>query len=260
MNRLFFLFFIFTSILYGEIKNLSGTYNIEYGFLGKLGTADTYINVDDKNNYKIYAKAYATGIAKLLSGNLVETYESQGKYIDGMFVPNSFKKTRTKRENIRVSEFIFDREEKKIINKIYKKEKKYKPLTDLNSKKEFSFVESNESRVLDFWSDEDILSLFFNIKHYIKDFKQGVQKELVAVGASEKRQGRIDIIVPKGKEYQKLAKMLKKDQNIFIVKIYKQIFASKNGELYMSVNDKGLCDKSILKDVLFFGDVVGTLE
>jgi len=36
-----------------------------------------------------------------------------------------------------------------------------------------------------------------------------------------------------------------------------RIFASAQGELLINLGRDGLCDKAILEDVLFFGDVVG---
>lgn len=259
MIRVFLILILWVVCSFSAVKNLEGVYKIEYGIFGKLGQADAKISVDKNNDYEIKAKAYATGLARVLSGNLVEDYISRGKYVDNSYRPDYFKKVRKKRENLLIVEFFFDHKNKKIIKKEYKKEKKRKPITDI-SHIEYEFVESKKEEVLPFWTKEDILSLFFNVKHYIDGLSKGSTKIVSAVGASDKREGKIDIIIPDQIRYNKINEYLEKNGEILIVKIYKKIFASKQGEFFISLDNEGLCDKSVLKDVLFFGDITATLE
>ena len=43
------------------------------------------------------------------------------------------------------------------------------------------------------------------------------------------------------------------------VLLNKRIFASKNGEMYIDLNDDGICTNAVLKDVLMFGDIRGKM-
>lgn len=260
MIRILFFTLFFITSSFAMVKHLEGVYNIEYGFFGKLGTADASIKVNEDNTYEIKAKAYATGLAKILSGHMVENYISTGEVVDGYYRPKYFKKTTSKKDYLKTEEYFFDRENKKIVKKEYKKEKKRKIDIEKLSNIEYENIEKRKKETLSFWSDEDILSLFFNVKKYINTKEKGKLKVVSAIGASKKREGKIDILVPDAKRYSELSKDFNSKDDILIVKIYKKIFASKEGEFFLSVDDEGLCSKTILKDVIFFGDITATLE
>merc|ERR1711879_254208 len=191
MIRLVFIFLSIFTFSFSAVKNLEGIYNIEYGIFGKLGTTEAKIQVKDNNKYEIKAKAYATGLAKVLSGNRIEEYLSQGTFVDDAYRPDYFKKTIKKRGDLKVVEFFFDHQNKKIIKKEYKKERKR--IVDLNDlrKKEYKIVESRGEQTLPFWTSEDILSLFFNVKKYVNTSKKGTKNIVSAIGASDKREGKI---------------------------------------------------------------------
>jgi hypothetical protein len=261
------LYILFAQIIFAQVTNLNGTYEVTYGFFGKMGEAKTSIKVDEDNNYIINIKAYATGFAKSVSGGLTETYISKGKVVDGKFRPNIFTKTTIKNDKKKYYTYIFDYDKKQIIKKYERYDKVYDNNIDLSdfssyNNRTYHWKKSKENTILKFWTDEDILSLFFNIKDLIKTFPKGVKKHLVAIGAGESRDGQVEVIVPIGDEYNELKKSLEKKNNnteIFKVIIHNKLFASKTGELYISLDEDGLCDKSMLKDVFMFGDVTGTL-
>jgi hypothetical protein len=48
-----------------------------------------------------------------------------------------------------------------------------------------------------------------------------------------------------------------KGGNFVKVVLNDRIFSSSQGELLINLDENGLCEKAILEDVLFFGDVVG---
>ncbi len=260
MIRIIAIFLSLFTFSFGAVKNLEGIYNIEYGIFGKLGTAEASIKVDDKNRYEIKAKAYATGFAKVLSGNRVEEYFSNGNFVNDAYKPDYFKKVIRKRDDIKITEFIFDHQNKKILKKEYKKEKvrviDHNDFTNI----QYTYKESSNEQTLPFWTSEDILSLFFNVKRYVDTDKKGTNSIVAAVGASDKRQGKIDIIIPNKDKYNEISEYIKDDGDILIVKVYKEIFASKDGEFFLSVDKDGLCSKTVLKDVMFFGDITATLE
>ena len=260
MTRFIFILLSFITFSFAAVKNLEGIYNIEYGIFGKLGTAEASIKVNDNNTYEINAKAYATGLAKTLSGNRVEEYISKGSFMDNAYKPTYFKKTIRKRSDLKVVEFFFDHQNKKILKKEYKKQRKRKvDPTDITNI-EYELVENSNERILPYWTSEDILSLFFNVKKYVDTDKKGTKSIVSAIGASDKREGKIDILIPDQNRYNEISNYIKDDGDILIVKVYKKIFASKDGEFFISVDEDGLCSKSVLKDVMFFGDITATLE
>jgi hypothetical protein len=249
---------LFTVSLIAEVKNTSAIYDISYGIFGKLGESEAKITLN-QDQYSINMKAYATGFASYLSGGLVETYFSKGFYTNNKFQPTYFKKVTSQRDKTKTHEYYFDYEKQQVK---YFYTKKYKELEDPMSvlEKKFIWKIQKENKVLDYWASEDILSLFFNIKHYIKDFSKEYKKSILTVGAGKSRGGKVDIEIPHIDKREDLQETLGQKENILIVKIYKDIFTSQKGELYISLNDEGLCNQAILKDVVMFGDIVGRLQ
>lgn len=249
MMKHFFLFTFFSLFLFA--KSIDATYNIEYGIFGKLGESKAQIKVDEDNKYSIYITALTTGLAKHLSSNMQEKYESHGLYVNERYQPFSFKKITSKNEKIKIKEFHFDYLQKKIT--LHKTTKK---------KENNIWKEYKETQVLDFWTNEDILTLFFNLKYYIPDTTKEIEKTLVAIGAGLSKKGKIDVRIPSSIQKEKIKNQLNKPNSnkILIVKIYNKLFNSEQGELYISLNKDGICDKSLLKDVLLFGDIRGILQ
>ena len=248
MKKLF-LFLVFSVVLFS--KTIDATYDVEYGIFGKLGESQAKIVVDEENKYSIYITASTTGLAKHLSSNMQEKYESHGVFINDRYQPFSFTKITSKNEKIKIKEFSFDYLQKKIT------------LTKTTKKKENGiWKEYKEKQVLDFWTNEDILTLFFNLKHYIPDTTKEIHKTLVAIGAGLSKKGQIDVTIPASIQKEQIKNELKKPNSnkILIVKIYNKLFNSEQGELYISLNEDGICDKSLLKDVLLFGDIRGILR
>ncbi len=122
---IFSFLLLFSSSIFG--KTVQATYNISFGFFGKLGNATTILNKTD-DSYYIRMEARTVGLAKALSGNRVELYESKGKVLNGILVPYEYKKTKSNNSYIKVKKFIFDHINKKVIlekNEYYKDGKKF---------------------------------------------------------------------------------------------------------------------------------------
>jgi hypothetical protein len=262
MIKYLFVLLLFSVSLIAEVKNTSASYDISYGIFGKLGESKAHISITG-DTYTIEMEAFATGFAKYVSGGLHESYLSKGFYKNGKFQPKYFKKVTSQKEVTKTFEYNFDYKKKKIYYSYMKKYKQYDdPLAILDTKKENKFIwkTHKENKILEYWATEDILSLFFNIQHYIKDFSQEYKQSIITVGAGKSRGGKVDIEIPNKKNKKELEEELGQKDNILIVKIYKDIFTSKKGELYISLNDKGLCNQAILKDVVLFGDIIGRLQ
>lgn len=88
MNKII-IFIIFLSI-FSNAKTIEATYKISYGIFGELGIAKTSLETLPNNTYKIKVHAYATGIAKFLSSNKEEFYESQGVIKNNLLIPNKY--------------------------------------------------------------------------------------------------------------------------------------------------------------------------
>lgn len=229
---------IFVLVLLSQIasaKVITATYEVSYGIFQTMGIADARFETRDDNTYSIRIEARTTGIAKILSNNRVEIYESHGSIINGQLVPKKYIKIR--------------RTDSKKMTKIYTFNHVDRIVLREN-------IDSDEWEKVkhDYYASEDILSLFFNVKQYMKLRQNQV---LYAIGAN-KNNGRIDVVFPKGQEIEKLKQELETDEGVFVkVILNDKIFSSANGELLINLDDDGLCEKAILEDVLLFGDIVG---
>ncbi len=199
-------------------------YDISYAIFGVIGHSKADLKIDH-DRYIIHIEASASGIAKLMSNQRVEIYESRGKIVKGRLVPDILEIHTKKGSHFSSLErYKFDYKNHKIIHFTQKKDKKI-------VKKE---------KVLDYFAPNDILTLFFNLPFYLqKNSCSGKKCVFVAVGANEK-DGRVDI---------------QKIDDRFKVRLHRRIFASKDGEMFVHLKDDGICDNALLKDVIFFGDV-----
>ncbi len=243
MKKILLMIILFLSFL--NAKTIMAEYKVSFGIFGRIGVAKAIFKINKDKTYRILISAKATGFAKVLSGGRVESYESSGKIVKGVLIPDIFKGT-TKTDT-------------KISQKIYYFLHKKKVIDMLKIRKRNGKTIKSEEK-LKYYTKNDILTLFFNIRHYLNDFKFKGKKVLYAVGAN-KKDGRVDLIVPVGKELEKLKKELnRKDGNFMIVFINQKIFASKRGELFLDINDNGIATKAVLKDVILFGDIRGKLK
>ena len=221
------LFILFTTLLLfgAKPRTLEAEYAISYAIFGKIGQAEARLQVQN-NRYHIEIKAEATGIAKFMSNQRIERYSSSGIIENGRLQPERFiLETRKGKYFKKEHHFLFDHLQKKVKHLTY--------TIDKEEKRE------NEE-ILSYYARDDILTLFFNLRFYLQQECKTGKCTLVAAGANEK-DGRVDII--------SLGK------NRFKVTLHRRIFASKQGEMEIHINEMGICDFALLKDVVFFGDV-----
>lgn len=236
-------------------KTYEGTYKISYGIFGELGIAKTKLTIID-DNYEIIINAKATGMAKFLSNGKEETYQSFGKIKNGDFY--SYKYTTDKKTNSkqRIRNYIFDYDAKEI--KIYDTKKYTKTALDDNFEQTIKWYSDNSTSKNSFFATNDILSLFFNVTKNLSSFDKSLNYEFKTLGAKEEN-GKINVYFPKIEEKQTFDELFENKNEKLIVSINQPIFSSKKGELFISVNNEGFCNKSILKDVIMFGDITGEL-
>lgn len=218
-------------------KVLSASYEVSFGVFEDLGTADTRLEIRDDGTYSIRIEARSEGIAKLLSNNRIEIYESHGDVRNGLLVPRKYVKIRQTNSKKTIRIYTFDHD-KHIVWK-----------ENIDRDKEDWEKEKN-----DYYATDDILTLFFNFKRYIQPQES---RTLHAIGGS-KQEGRVDIVYPTPDERSEMAKKLEMSGGEFLkVILNDRIFASAKGELLINLGNDGLCDKAVLEDVLLFGDIVG---
>lgn len=268
MIKNFILTVIMVCTLYANNhKTIEASYDISYGFFGKLGVAHTIVTIDH-NNYSIKIVAKATGLAKILSNGKEEIYISTGTIANNTFIPKSFIKHAYSNNKKRTKKYTFDYTNNKILleKETHRLEQVNKnPFhqnyenNDIIMEPETKWVKEQSSETLDYFSSNDLLSLFFNMNKFVPNFNQGSNYSLTAIGAS-KDKGKIDIIIPRGEKYKDLENSLEiESSKKFIAYINQKIFSSKRGELFISLNDYGICNKAVLKDVLLFGDIIGEM-
>lgn len=226
--RTIILLILYTTLLFAKIETIEKTYNISYGIFSNLGTSKATLSIDTQaNTYKAIIEARATGLARVLSNGRYEYYESIGIIQDGLFIPTKFKKISTTNSKNRETLYTFDYEQERIyIKKLRLKDKE---------------IVVQDEEELDYFANNDILSLFFNLKDILPDLQKDTEHTFFAVG-NDKNNGLINV--------------LKFENDDLVVYLNQPIFSSKRGELFITLDENGFCEKAILKDVLFFGDIV----
>jgi hypothetical protein len=233
MKKIVLMIALLSQIL--SAKVLSASYEVSYGIFQTMGTAEARFEIKDDQTYNIRIEAKTTGIAKFLSNNRIESYESYGNVINGRLVPLKYVKVRQTDSKKTIKIYTFDHPNQKVWKENIKSD-------------EWDKVEH------DFYAAEDILTLFFNLNTYTQARHDRV---FYAIGGSGK-DGRINVVFPKNEVLQGMKKTLEMDDGDFLkVILNDRIFASSNGELLINLGKDGLCDKAVLVDVLFFGDIVG---
>ena len=222
-------------------KEIEAEYKVSYGIFGSVGKSWAKMESND-TNYSIEVVGKATGIAKILSNSRVERYTSHGFVKDGFLRPLLFVKIRQNSSKKDIKKFSFDYKKRRITIEryIYKGGKLL----------QHSFEHAP------FFANEDILTLYFNIRRYLKPHRYFYTFH--AVGG-DRHTGRIDVILEHGKRLRELQKLLGIHGLYLSVILHQKIFASKQGELHIVIDKDGVAKKALLKDVIAFGDIVGVL-
>lgn len=254
MKKQLIIFFLLFNIV--QAKTIEATYKISYGIFGELGIAKTVLHLFDDNTYKIKVTAYATGLAKVLSSGKQEQYESYGIIKNHQLIPQKFIKISFNDYKYRSKTYHFNHQQQTVT--LNRHDKRLETKHDENLKATQTWKESQSQSTNAFFAPNDLLSLFFNLKQVIPSFEQGQNYSLKAIGAN-KMNGKLDIIIPNDEKYLLLEEALETDDVKFIAAINQKIFSSEKGELFISLNESGFCNKAVLKDVLIFGDITGEM-
>ncbi len=236
---IFMLFFMTVPLLI-HAQIIYANYDVSYGIFGKIGVAKAVLEKTE-DTYSIDIKLSATGLAKLLSRGRTEHHSSQGHIKNGIMISDSYKVVKSHHKTVMQKEYLFDHIHQTVTKK-FKKFKKGKQTRD-------------EESVLDFYSTNDLLTLYFNLDGLIKEKTKPHDYIFKTIGA-ERQKGKVTVHIPKKKELSKYYKTLGKNASWYATAIiHQQIFSSKEGRLMLSIAKDGITNKAILKDVIFFGDI-----
>ncbi len=86
---------------------ISTRYDVNVGLFGKVGYADLEVQTT-KDTYTAKLKAVTTGAAAKLTSGREETYVSEGKIVNGLFLPERFTHTKKTKSAKRVQTYHID--------------------------------------------------------------------------------------------------------------------------------------------------------
>jgi hypothetical protein len=221
-------------------ETIQANYDVSYGIFGKIGTAKAVLK-KEAQTYSIDIKLEATGLAKMLSRGRMEQHISKGHIRNGIMVSDRYQLIKS-HGDVRINkEYKIDHKRKKITKK-YTKHKDGKLITD-------------KTTLLDFYAEDDLLTLYFNLDSIIKEKQKSHTYIFKAVGA-ERQKGKVTVIIPKKDNIKRYTDALGNDAAWYATAIiHQKIFSSKEGRLMLDVSKDGITNKAVLKDVIFFGDI-----
>jgi len=226
--------------LVSSAEIIKADFDVSYGIFGKIGVAKAVLTKDAKK-YTIDIQLEATGLAKVLSGSRKEHHISKGHIENGLMVSDLYQVIKSHGDTVVNKEYWINHK-KKYVRKQYVKYKKGKKGKVENTK-------------LDFYAKNDLLTLYFNLDHAIKNKKIAKTYVYKAVGA-ERQKGKVSVLIPKQKELLEYKKDLGNDAAWYATAIiHQKIFSSKEGRLQLAIAKDGITNKAVLKDVIFFGDI-----
>lgn len=147
------------------IKTLA--YESGISIYGKIGTVNLTLEVNnDTNTYKMLANTQSIGMVKFLSGNRVDTFLSEGKIVNGVYLPQKFVRHTSRYESKKVRTYIFNYETRTV--------EKTETITEVVSNSNFDsisfdFSEEEEQTIQKIkketikFETNDYLSLYLNL-------------------------------------------------------------------------------------------------
>jgi len=238
-KSLFILVLLYISQIQANMLDVS--YEVSFGMFGKLGVSDAHLETTG-DKYIIDIKMKATGLAKTLSKNRKERHISKGHIVNGLYISDSYTVVKSYGGKHIEKRYTIDHKNKKV-------KKEYLRTKD-------GTAEKDEHTELNFYSENDLLTLYFNLPKMIKERLKTGTYEFSAVGA-ERQEGKVEVYIPKESEIEGYKKTLGEGDYWYIKAIiYQKIFASNKGELMLAIGKDGITQKAVLKDLMMFGDLV----
>jgi len=236
-NILMVIVLVLFSTVFTFAKVTQLNYKATFGIFGTVGTIKNVLTQKNKT-YEIKTKVKLAGLAKIIMGGQTEEYISKGHMENGLMISDIYTMTSTKKQKVEKKVYRINHQ-KKYVTKQYKKW--------MNGK----LVEEKKEK-LSFYAKDDLLTLYFNLGHAIK--QTGKTYLFKAIGL-EKQQGKVYINVPSDSKNAAYKKELGSNASIYAkALIHQKNFRKKKGDILLAVGKDGFIEKSVIKDVLFYGD------
>jgi hypothetical protein len=223
-------------------KTVTAKYKVEFGIIGEIGIANALLT-KNQQSYVIDVELKATGLAKTLSGNRKEQHISKGHIENGVMVSDLYQ--------------VIKSHGSTTTNKIYRINHKTKIVTKEYKRWKRGKLTKDKMTTMDYYSKDDLLTLYFNLDKKIKDKRDAKTYTFKAIGA-EKQKGSVDVIIPNQNqlnEYKEAVGKIDKGSWYARAIINQDIFSSDKGELLLRIGKDGITEKAVLKDLIFFGDI-----
>ena len=231
------LFLLLGSFASAKMTQLD--YSATFGIFGTVGTIENRLTQNAKT-YEIDTKVTLAGLAKVLMGGQTEHYVSKGHMQNGLMVSDFYQMTSNKRNKKVIKEYQIDHK-KKYVTKRVRKWRKEKLVEDHTEK-------------LKFYAKDDLLTLYFNLGNAVKQKQKGKTYLFKSVGL-EKQNGEVQITIPDDVQVVDYKKDLGQDAKIYAKAfIHQKNFRKKKGDILLAVAKDGFIHKSVIKDILFYGD------
>lgn len=210
-----------------------------FGVFGKVAMLKTKMT-KNSDSYELVTDLELHGIAKIILKNHEEQHISKGHIVDELMVSDAYTIKQNRGSKKILKEYKFNHKEKKVS----KREREWKKGKLVKDKKE----------ILKFYAKNDLLTLYFNLNNAIKNKEKGKSYLFKSAGL-EKQQGKAYITIPDSRELPVYQKDLG-DTAIRYAKvlIHQRNFRKKKGDILLSVAQDGYIEKSVIKDVLLYGD------
>ncbi|WP_456393924.1 DUF3108 domain-containing protein [Nitratifractor sp.] len=204
-------------------------YRIASPLMGTLGD----ISIDKKlsgDRYRIDVEVKTKGIAAVLTGKRREHYRSEGVVRHGKLKSRTLRMERRTKKKRQIDTYIIDSAKRKVVKKRLRWKK--------------GKLDSNRSKTLPYFSQEDLLTLYFNIAPKLLKEKEKSHWEILAVGA-EKIKGRVIMDRLRGKEAQKARRDLKVEADRIIVVFHspQKIAGKRNRRFTVAIDPEGIPEK-----------------
>ncbi len=224
-----------------QAETIKASYKVEFGVFGEIGIANATLTRDE-NSYEIDVELIATGLAKRLSGKRKEHHLSKGHIENGLMVSDLYQVIKSHGSKTTNKVYTIDHS-KKTVTKSYKHWKNGK-------------VTGESNTTMDYYSKDDLLTLYFNLGNIIDNKQKSESYTFQAVGA-EKQKGSVDVVIPKSNETEEFKEALGDKGTGWYARaiIHQDIFSSDKGELLLRINEDGITEKAVLKDLILFGDI-----
>ena len=222
---------------FASAKETQLDYVATFGIFGTVGTIKNTL-IQNKKTYEIDTTVTLAGLAKVLLSGQTERYISKGHMENGLMVSDFYQMITKKRDKVKNKEYHINHKEKYVTKRV-RKWRKDKLVEDRTEK-------------LKFYAKDDLLTLYFNLGAAVK--QKGKKYMFNAVGL-EKQDGKVQITVPDDTQATAYKKDLGQGASLYAkALIHQKNFRKKKGDILLAIAKDGFIHKSVIKDILFYGD------